>query len=424
MLNEDPPRIAVVSPFLDKQHGTERAASEQVERLAWDYGYEVHLYCQRVEDVGGVEEYRGRGGAAGEPERSPGRIWWHRVSEAPGPHVGKFLWWMRANRRQRVRDGKEYGLKYDLVYSPGINCRDADAILIHVVFAELVTRIEKELELEKNPAGSWPRVLHRRIYYRLVGGLEKKIYPDERVTLGAVSGLTAREVQRRFGRGDVRVIPNGVDTRTFNPEERQRRRAESRRQLRLEERDFVLLLLGNGWKNKGLDCLLGAAARCPDLSLVMLVVGSDDRRPYQPMIEHLRLGERVKFLDPSADVMQYYAAADVYAGPSLYDTFGLPVVEAMACGLPVVTSATTGTAERITDGEDGFVLRDARNQEELAGVIRRLFAPGELRSQVGERAARKARQFGWEQNAQQTHELLQEALRRKRTGAGVGAVRS
>jgi len=424
VLNQDPPRIAVVSPFLDKRHGTERAASEQVERLARDYDYEVHLYCQRLEDVAGVEEYRGRRGAASEPERSPGRIWWHRVSQAPGPHVGKFLCWMRANRRQRVSDGKEYGLKYDLVYSPGINCRDADAILIHVVFAELLGRIEKELELEKSLAGSWLRVVHRRMYYRLVQRLEKKIYPDARVTLGAVSRQTAQELQRRFGRGDVRVIPNGVDTQLFNPQERQRRRAESRSQLRLQERDFVLLLVGNGWKNKGLDCLLGAAARCPDLPLVVLVVGSDDRRPYQPMIEHLQQGERVKFLEPSADVMLYYAAADVYAGPSLYDTFGLPVVEAMACGLPVVTSATTGAAERITDGEDGFVLRDARSQEELAGVIRRLFARGELRSQVGERAARKARQFGWEQNAQQTHELLQEALRRKRAVAGVRATRS
>ena len=157
--------------------------------------------------------------------------------------------------------------------------------------------------------------------------------------------------------------------------------------------------------------------------MVVLVVGSDDRRAYQPMIEHLRLGECVKFVGTSPDVMQFYAAADVYAGPSLYDTFGLPVVEAMACGLPVVTSATAGSAELIADGEDGFVLRDARNQEELAGVIRRLFARGELRWQMGEKAARKARQFGWDRNAQQTHEFLQEALQRKRAGAGVGTSR-
>ena len=134
-MNEQVPRIAVVSPFLDKQHGTERALSEQAERLARDYGYEVHLYSQRVEDVGGVQEYRGRKGEA----REPGRIWWHRVSEAPGPHVGKFLWWMRANERRRKKDESEQGLKHDLVYSPGINCRDADAILVHVVFAELVS---------------------------------------------------------------------------------------------------------------------------------------------------------------------------------------------------------------------------------------------------------------------------------------------
>lgn len=419
-MNGQPLRIAVVSPFLDKRHGTERAASEQVERLAGVYGHQVHLYCQRVEDVRGVREFRGEKGSAGEE----GGIWWHRVPEARGPHLWKFLRWMRANQRQRKKDEEAHGLHFDLVYSPGINCRDADAILIHVVFSELAERVEKELELEENPAGSWLRVLHRRMYYRRVQGLEKQIYPNEHVTLGAVSRLTGQEVRRQFGRREVRVIPNGVDREQFNPEERARRRATSRQQLRLAERDFVLLLVGNGWRNKGLDCLLEALARCRDISITLLVAGSDDRRPYQEKIKHLRLGERVRFLSPSADVMTFYAAADVYAGPSVYDTFGMPVVEAMACGLPTITSATTGAAEFITNDVDGIVLDDAKNHEELARTIRRLFARGDLRWQLGERAAQKAKELSWEQNAQKTHELLQEALERKKGHARAASTRT
>ena len=416
-MNGQPLRIAVVSPFFDKRHGTERAASEQVERLARVYGHEVHLYCQRVENLSGMREFRGAGAGA----REGGRIWWHRVSEAQGPHLWKFLRWMRANQRQRKRDEEEHGLRFDLVYSPGINCRDADAILIHVVFSELAGRVEKELELEGNPAGSWPRMLHRRMYYGWLKRLELQIYPDERVTLGAVSRLAAQEVRRRFGRQEVRVIPNGVDTKQFNPEERKRRRAESRHRLQLAEREFVLLLVGNGWKNKGLDCLLEGVARCREISITLLVVGSDDPRPYEAKIKHLRLGERVRFVPPSADVMMFYAAADVYAGPSVYDTFGMPVTEAMACGLPTVTSATTGAAEFITNDVDGIVLQDAKNHEELAGAIRRLFARGDLRWQLGEKAAQKARELSWDENAQKTHELLQDALQRKKVHAGAGA---
>jgi len=127
---------------------------------------------------------------------------------------------------------------------------------------------------------------------------------------------------------------------------------------------------------------------------------------------------------PSADVMMFYAAADVYAGPSVYDSFGMPVTEAIACGLPTVTSATTGAAELITNDVDGIVLQDAKNHEELTGAIRRLFARGDLRWQLGEKAAQKARELSWEQNAQKTHELLQDALQRKKAHAGVGATRT
>ncbi len=413
------PRIAVVSPFLDKRHGTERCVVEQVERLARQHGYEVHLYCQRAGDIEGLEKFdassRPSDNRPGEasPTPSSGRILWHRVSDIPGPHLVKYLWWFLANQFQRRRDQKSLGFRYDLVYSPGINCFDADAITIHIVFHEFHRLVREELRLPSIPPWAWPRAIHRKLYYQLIMALERRIYPDPNVTLAAVSRLTAREVQRFFGRKDVHVIPNAVDVDTFNPAVRQKRRAEARRRMGFEEKDFVLLLVGNDWKKKGLTCLFEAVARCQELPMKVLVVGRDARAPYEAAIARMGLQGRVRFAAPSADVVQFYAVADAYVGPSLHDSFALPPAEAMACGLPVITSASNGGSEMITDGVDGLILHDSKNRDELAELIRRLFTRADLRWRMGESAARTAQQYRWERNAQQTQALLESVLARK-----------
>src|SRR2546422_4754976 len=98
-------RIAVVTPFLDKRHGTERCVAEQIERLARDYGYEVHLYSQRVEDVD-----VGAGGG----------IVWHRVPAAPGPGLVRYLWWFVANHLWRWWGGRVRGGRDDARFSAGV----------------------------------------------------------------------------------------------------------------------------------------------------------------------------------------------------------------------------------------------------------------------------------------------------------------
>jgi glycosyltransferase involved in cell wall biosynthesis len=104
--------------------------------------------------------------------------------------------------------------------------------------------------------------------------------------------------------------------------------------------------------------------------------------------------------------MQFYAAADVYAGPSLHDSFALPPIEAMACGLPVITSVTNGGSQIITEGLDGFVLNDAQDSVALSRLISRLYEQPDLRRSVGKNAARTAQSYSWERNASETWEFL------------------
>jgi glycosyltransferase involved in cell wall biosynthesis len=396
---------------------------EQVERLARVYGYEVHLYCQRVEDIGGLEEFGesrgsprqadcGEGPAEG-PAPVSSRILWHKIADVPGPHLVKYLWWLLANQFRRRRDLRSHGLRYDLVYSPGINCWDADAIVVHIVFHEFYRVIRDELQLRKVPLRAWPRTLHRQLYYRLIMALEKRIYSNPRVTLAAVSRLTAQELRRFFGREDVHVIPNAVDVKAFNPAARQKRRAEARHGLRFEEDDFVLLLIGNDWKKKGLPCLLAAMGRLQNPNLRLLVVGCDNRAPYQAAIRQNGLVEQVSLLPLRPDVEFYYAAADAYVGPSLEDAFALPPAEAMACGLPVIVSRQAGVSEIIHDGVDGLILEEPTDAEGLARLIRQLCNDAELRRRLAANAIQTAQQYTWAHNAEQTKELFEQVVAQK-----------
>jgi UDP-glucose:(heptosyl)LPS alpha-1,3-glucosyltransferase len=407
-------RIAVVTPFLDKRHGTERCVAEQVERLARDYGYEIHIYSQRVEDIpvttdgrpqtAAHDELRSRSSAVG------GRIIWHKIPDIPGPQLLKFPWWFVANQLWRWWDRKFRRLRYDLVYTPGINCLDADVSVVHIVFHEFYRQVKDELSLRDNPVRAWPRLIHRWIYYHLIMALEKQIYPNLRLTLGAVSGLTAKELQRFFGRNDVHVIPNAVDVSVFNPYNRHKYRDEARRRFNINDKEFVLLLIGNDWKKKGLPCILEAMYKLRDLPLRLLVVGRDDQAPYEISIQQLGPKSCVSFLEPSPDVIKFYAAADVYVGPSLHDSFAFPPVEAMACGLPVITSINNGGSEIITDGVDGFILKVPTNSDELAQKIRLLYEDVDLRCCLGENASKTARQYTWEQNVRQMETLFRSLM--------------
>ena len=401
-------RIAVVSPFLDRQHGTERCIVEQIEYFLRQPACEIHIYSQSVRDL----DVAGFSGSS-VPPQAPGKAIWHRIPTLPGPHLFNFLLWYFTNQALRWYHQKFRGLRFDLVFSPGINCKDADAIVVHIVFQEFFRLVHSDLRLRDAPLSRWPILIHRILYYRLIMALENRIYRNPRVRLAAVSQLTANELTRHFARQDVSVIPNAVDLARFNLPERLRRRGQARKLLQLPEDEFVLLLVGNDWKKKGLTPLLTAIATIQHIPLRLLVVGRDDRAPFLGQIERLHLDGRVLFLEPSSDIMQFYAAADLYAGPSLHDSFALPPIEAMACGLPVITSVTNGGSQIITEGLDGFVLSDPQDSVALSHLIARLYQQHELRHSVGEKAAFTVKSYTWQRNAEETFQFLLETLHRK-----------
>ncbi len=392
-----PIRVAVLSPFIDKRHGTERRIAEWISRLPRDY--EIHIYSQRVEDV------------------DLARMTWHRIPAIPGPHIINFLWWFAANHLWRWWDARFHGLRYDLVYTAGTNCIDADLISVHIVFSEFFRQVAPELRLLGNPVRFWPRLLHRRLYYKLIILLERRLYPNPKTGIILIEKKTAADLKHFYGiDGNLPVVYIGLDQQVFNSELRLRNRAAMRAQLGLRDDQFALVLVGNDWKKKGIAALLEALATLKDLPLILVVAGKDDSTPYQARIKELGLEGRVTFQPSRADVQSYYAVADVYVGPSLEDTFAQPPAEAMACGLPVITTATNGTAEIMTDGVDGLIVQDPNDSADLAAKIRLLFEDPALRERMGRAASETAKNYTWDRNGEQMRAIFAERLSRKGQG--------
>ena len=379
---------------------------EQLERLSADRGTEIHVYAQRVEELHGVARCK-----TGTRPESGTRLFWHKVPSIPGPHLLQYIFWFFANAACRWWDAKFRALKYDLTYSPGINAGNADAITVHIVFHAFYRQVISELSFRRTAAKDWPRLIHRKLYYRLIMALERRIYKRPRVSLAAVSALVAQQLESYFQRKDVRVIRNGVDADFFSVSQRATRRADARCEVGLGATDFALLLIGNDWKKKGLDGLLQALSLISALPWRLLVVGSDSRGPYEKIVRERKIQDRVFFLTPSPDVMRFYAAADAYVGPSLEDAYGLPILEAMACGLPVIASSKAGASEIVQDGTNGIILRDPQDVQELSTKIRSLVENRELCISLGERARRTAQQHTWSANAQATREWLETVFR-------------
>ena len=392
------PRLAIVSPFLDKSHGTERMVIEWLRRL--DEEFDIHIYSQRVEDLDGS------------------KFVWHRIPELRGPHLLNFIWWFAANHAWRVFDRYFTGLTYDITFSPGPNCLDADAISVHIVFAEFLNRVKSELQFKKTPIQSWPRLLHRKLYYQVAIFLERVAYTNPRTRLILTARQSERDIIRFYGgKGGYSMVSTGLDHCVFNPARRSSLREEARLELGLRDGSFVALLIGNDLRKKGIRGMLEALTELRDVPIHLVVVSREDPAPFEAMIADEEVSRRVHFLPPRRDVEYYYAAADVYVGPSLEDTFALPVFEAMACGLPVIVSACAGASELITEGFDGMVLHDPRDKSMLAAMIRRLFADADCLKRLGRNAATTTQKYTWERSSSELAAVFHEILAQEGRGA-------
>ncbi len=207
----------------------------------------------------------------------------------------------------------------------------------------------------------------------------------------------------------VRVIYNGVDTKTFHPGVR----AESaavRAELDIP-RGAALLVFASvaDYSGKGLGSVIEALAKSTHRQTHLLVVGGARSEPFVRQAERLGVGKRVRFLPRQQQLEHYLGAADLFVLPSIYEPFPNVNLEAMACGAPVLTTATSGGADVIQEGANGYVVTNGFAVDEMVERIdRHLGASMAFRAGMSQHCWEIARELTVERNAACVAELCQE----------------
>ena len=171
------------------------------------------------------------------------------------------------------------------------------------------------------------------------------------------------------------VLYNGVDCTRFHPRAREVR-AAVRAGLGVAKSTTLFVLVGSGFNRKGVRIAIEALALLSQSDTGLVVVGRDKRWPrYMRLAARLGVEKRVFFVGAQTDPLPYYGAADALILPALYDPSPNVILEAMACGLPVIASRQCGSAELITEGVSGFVC-DALDQTGFARAMMALTDTG------------------------------------------------
>lgn len=205
-------------------------------------------------------------------------------------------------------------------------------------------------------------------YHRYVMQAERAMYqaPELKAVI-CNAEMVKQEIIEDFSipANKIHVIYNAIDSSRFVPANEDLR-AKLRDEMAIPQNAVALVFVGSGFERKGLACAIKAIANS---DRYLIVVGQDKAdKQYQALAQSLGCQNRVRFMGMQKNTLPFYQAVDGLLLPTLYDPFPNVILEAMACGLPVITSPTCGGAEFITTGQNGYVC-DALNISQLSEAI-------------------------------------------------------
>ncbi len=201
----------------------------------------------------------------------------------------------------------------------------------------------------------------------------------------------------------IEITRNGVpiDKFRFDPALRE----TAREHLKLKPDQIALLFAGSGWERKGLLFAIQAMALCKNRKMRLLVAGRGNEGLYKTTRLRFWRKEPVQFLGEVADLVHVYAAADIFILPTIYDPFSNACLEALACGLPIITTRANGFSEIIVDTVHGSIVDHAGNLIGLRDAIR-FWSDPSRRAAARSANIERASQFDISKNVQQTLEIL------------------
>ncbi len=366
---ERPLKVAVLNRvFARSGGGAESYSIAVVEQLASTH--EVHVFAQQIDhDWPGVH--------------------YHRIG-SPGakPRWVNQLWYAWATWRA-TRQG------FDVVHSHE-NTWHGHVQTIHVRplrFNLLAKRSGVALALR------WAKIVLSPRLLSYVGLEAARFRPQAGRQIAVASHSLGQEVVQTYPHAQamLQVLPPGVNMPSLLAQTHPLARQQAREKWDLPDTAQVLLFVANDYARKGLDTLLLALVLLPEQVMLLVVGNPRSQADYAKQVRALGLGPRVVFAGALSDVSPAYRAADALVHPTLEDSFGMVVLEAMSYALPVVVSGPNwcGAASLLHDGTDSIILQDPHDASAIAKGVQRLLQEPGLASQLGAQALQLAQAHSW-----------------------------
>ncbi len=385
-------RISFVSRMVNREGGVQVYVWELAKRFA-EWGHEVHLFTHSCPELPHPSVVMHR------VPMLMGRS--YRQSQNPwvkAAQIWSFAWISRVMVKYR---------DYDVIHVQGdsmVRAHVRTAHSCHKAWMKLDLSWDKSLG---NKIRKWVNPLHAIV--RLIEWYDYTRTGSDRII--AVSGSVKAQVIDSYGVDDSRidVIPNGVHLSEFRKPD-QFDVGNFRHDLGIPVDQQVMVFVGWEFGRKGLGTVIEALAKVTGCQPHLVVVGGDQSKDFADRAAALGMAARVHFVGAQGDIRPFLWGSDLFVFPTRYEPFGFVIIEAMAAGLPVITSKIAGASEWIEDGREGILLNNPFDSEELAQAIDRLLGDADGMALIGEAAKEKIRMFDWEEVTKMTLEAYQSVL--------------
>lgn len=400
-------RLVFAIHDLNPWGGHDRSTLEIARRLS--HRWPVDIYSFTLEDPFGEGQW--------------GDYRFHRIKpHLSRPVAAKILWyygatWPGFSIAPRLRNQER-----PLIHATGACSLVADVIQVQFVSAAWKseqTRLPPEVcapphSRGKSGVGNWIRRIYHNTLLDFNVAAEKRIYTQDKTYIAIARGV-AQELKDHFGVVDhVHVIHHGVDSKAFRPG------TESDRpdldQLRaswgVKPNELVVLFVG-AFERKGLAVAIDAVARLPeDLrnQIRLVAVGGGATEGFKRKAASLGIGDRIVLAGHSKDIAPIYRACDIFLMPTLYEPFGLVILEAMSSGLACLVSRLAGASELIVEGKSGSLIQDPTSADAISGQLANLLRDRQMRTKISEGAREVALARSWDQVASEYAQVLERQM--------------
>ena len=249
-------------------------------------------------------------------------------------------------------------------------------------------------------------------FHQLILRLEKNIFESGQCKkIIAISQMVKDDILENYRcpPDNISVVYNGVDLNRFHPKNKNIYRKSTREQLGIPENSILIFFVGSGFERKGLKFLLQSTEFLEDRSWRLLLMGKGNFEKYLHFAPYNKRNHIIA-KKPDPEIEKFYAAADFFILPSIYEPFGNANLEALASGLPVITTKYCGAANIIDEKINGLIIEDPFNPQEIAKNINFLFNSS-LREIMGKKARDLAEQFPPERNKREMLQIYESVVR-------------